>query len=229
MKLTFTSQSPDKVLQENKTGILNFQNLYSVYLFNKHQEFRGAIASPYNFIFPDGRVLSFLLKTNQVRGPSFTRRFLETKLNKKQKHFFILPETKDLKLLIEKYPKLKNSKAYAPPYIKNSTFSEEEVKKILEQLKKFKPTHIWICIGNPKQEILANQLYKRYKALYFNVGAATDFLLEKKKEVPLIFRKLGLEWFYRLVTDFRYSWKKVLGSLVGLRYLKKIKIIKKDL
>ena len=224
MKLTFTSHSPDKILQKNKTGILNFQNLYSVYLFNKHQEFRGAIASPYNFIFPDGRILSFFLKTKQVRGPSFTRRFLENQLDKKQKHFFILPETKDLKLLIEKYPKLKNSKAYTPPYIKNSSFSKEEINKILEQLKKFKPTHIWICIGNPKQEILANQLYKKYKALYFNVGAATDFLLGKKKEIPFVFRRLGLEWFYRVVTDFRYSWKKVLRSFVGLKYIGKVKV-----
>ena len=223
MKPTFTSQSPDKILQDNKTGILNFQNLYSVYLFNKHQKFRGAIASPYNFIFPDGRVLSFLLKINQVRGPSFTRHFLETKLNKEQKHFFILPEIKDLELLIEKYPKLKNSRAYAPPYIKKLTFSKEETRKILEQLKKYKPTYIWICIGNPKQEILANQLYKKYKALYFNVGAATYFLLGKKQEILFIFRRIGLEWFYRLITDFKYSKNKVFGSLIGLRYLKGIK------
>jgi len=221
MKLTFTSKSPDEILKQNKTGVLNFQNLYSVYLFNSHQEFKGAIASPDNFIFPDGRILSFFLKTKQVRGPSFTRHFLQTQISNKQKHFFILPEIKDLELLIEKYPKLKNSKAHSPSYIKNSTFSEQEIESILEQIKKAKPTHIWICIGNPKQEILANQLYKKYLALYFNVGAATDFLLEKKKEVPLVFRRLGVEWLYRFVTDFKHSKHKVIKSLVGLQYIGK--------
>lgn len=222
MKLIFTKKSPDKILKENKTGILNFQNLYSVYLFDKNQEFRKAISSPDNFIFPDGRILSFFLKAKQVRGPSFTRHFLQNKLNTNQKHFFILPEIKDLELLIKKYPKLKGSKAYNPPYIKNTIFPKEEVEKILAQIKKTNSTHIWICVGNPKQEILTNQLYKKYKALYFNVGAATDFLLEKKKEVPFIFRRLGLEWFYRFITDFKYSKKKVLRSFVGLWYLIKI-------
>ena len=69
MKLTFTKKTPSQVLKENKTGILNFQNLYSVYLFEKHQKFRQVITSPNNFIFPGGRVRSFLLKTSQFRAP----------------------------------------------------------------------------------------------------------------------------------------------------------------
>jgi exopolysaccharide biosynthesis WecB/TagA/CpsF family protein len=229
-KLTFTEKTPEKILSENKTGILNFQNLYSVYLFNNEPDYKKAISSPNNFIFPDGRILSLFLGIKQVRGPSFTKYFLQNKINQNQKHFFILPEKKDLNQLIKKFPKLKNAKAYSPPYIQNTTFSKEEVSKIIKQLKQFKPDYVWICIGNPKQEILANQLYKEYPALYFNIGAATDFLLERKKELPLIFRRLGLEWLYRLITDLKYSWKKVLGSFIGLGYLnftRKIEILKK--
>jgi exopolysaccharide biosynthesis WecB/TagA/CpsF family protein len=132
-----------------------------------------------------------------------------------------LPYAKDLKQLIDVFPKLKNSKAYVPSYIQGITFPKNEITSMIKELKKFKPDYVWVCIGNPKQEILANQLYKEYTTLYFNIGAATDFLLKRKKELPLIFRRLGLEWLYRLITDFKYSWKKVWGSLIGLIYLRK--------
>jgi len=208
-------------LEKNKTGILNFENLYSVFLFNKNINFKKAISSPGNFIFSDGKILSIFLGLKQVRGPTFTRDFLENELKPKKKYFFILPKQEDLEQLIKKYPKLKNSEACSPAYIKGDTFSKEEVKKIVEQLKNFKPTHVWVCVGNPKQEILSNQLYKKHKALYFNVGAAIDFLLGKKKEAPKFWRAIGLEWFYRGVTDFKHSWKKILGSIIGMKYVKR--------
>lgn len=222
--MIFTNKTPEEIMKFNKTGVLNFQNLYSVYLFNNKPAFKKSITSANNFIFPDGRILSLLLRTKQIRGPSFTKNFFENKLDNKQKHFFILSNIKDFGKLIKKFPKLKNSKAHIPPHIPNIIFSEKEKEKIIKQLKKFKPDYIWACIGNPKQEILANQLYKKYPAFYFNVGAAIDFLLEKKKEAPAIFRRIGVEWFYRLITDFKYSRKKVWKSLIGLKYLGKIDI-----
>lgn len=221
-KIIFTRDTPEETLKHNKKGILNFQNLYSVYLFNNEPSYKEAISSPKNFIFPDGKVLSIFLKAKQIRGPTFTKSFLKNKLNKDGRHFFILPEAEDMKQLIKKYPKLKNSKAYAPEYIQGIVFSESEINKISEQIKQFKPNYVWVCIGNPKQEILSNQLFKKYPALYFNVGAAIDFILRKKKESPVIFRKMGLEWFYRLVTDFKHSKNKVWKSIVGLKYIKKV-------
>jgi len=219
--MIFTNRTPKEILKSNKNGILNFQNLYSVYLFNNNPTFKKAITSQNNFIFPDGKILSLFLKTKQIRGPTFTRDFFQNKLNEKQKHFFILPETKHFEELIEKFPKLKNSKVYSPPYFQNIIFSEKEVEK---KLKQFKPDFVWIGIGNPKQEILANYLYKKHPTFYFNVGAVIDYLLQRKKEAPLIFRKFGLEWFYRLITDFKYSKGKVWKSLIGLRYLKGVRV-----
>ena len=221
-KLNFSKKTPWNVLSYNKNGILNFQNLYSVYLFNHKPLYKNAISSKNNYIFSDGKILSIFLKTRQVRGPTFTRNFFKNKISSNQKHFIIGPTIEDFKKLIKKYPKLKKSKSYDPPFIKGGVvFPKQEINKIVEQLRDFKPDFIWVCIGNPKQEILANQLYKEYKTWYFNVGAAMDFLLGKKKEAPSLFRKVGLEWFYRLITDFKYSKKKVWRSLIALRYLRK--------
>lgn len=223
-KMHFTKSHPSEILAKEKHAILNFQNLYSVYLYNNEPIFRRAISSPGNIIFPDGKILSIFLKSKQMRGPAFTKDFFENNLKTDQKHFFILEKAEEVELLKEKFPKLKKTKAYAPSYVKSVTFPTKEIKEMQEYIEKFKPDYIWVCVSNPKQEILANELYKKYKTFYFNVGAATDFLIGKKFEAPKIFRSAGLEWFYRLATDFKYSKNKVKKSLIGLRYLKRIKI-----
>ena len=55
-----------------------------------------------------------------------------------------------------------------------------------------------------------------------------DFITEKKKEAPKFIREIGMEWFYRLITDFRYSRKKVWRSLIGSFYALNIVKLKKD-
>ncbi len=90
---------------------------------------------------------------------------------------------------------------------------------------KTKADYVWVGIGCPKQNLLSSQLFKKTKAQYFvNIGAALDFLLGKKEEAPLIIRELGIEWLYRLVTDFKYSKKKVWRSLMGLKNIRSIKL-----
>jgi exopolysaccharide biosynthesis WecB/TagA/CpsF family protein len=220
-KLKFSRKSPEAVLAGNKNGILNFQNLYSVYLFNHESLYKNAMISKGNYTFPDGKILSIFLRVRQIRGPSFTRDFFKKKINPDKKHFIIGPSEQDIKILIEKFPKVKQVESHDPGIIKNNEVSKIEKKRIIDKLKRYNPDYVWVCVGNPRQEILANQLYKEHKTWYFNVGAAMDFLLEKKKEAPSLFRKIGLEWFYRLITDFKYSKKKVWRSLVALKYLKK--------
>jgi len=220
MKLTISKKKPEEFIKDNNNQIFNFFNLNTIWNLKNNSFYKDLISQKQNINFPDSRVISLILRTKQQRGPTFTKEFLIPQNAKKKIHFFIGLENKDLRKIstIVKTPS-KNLSSYNPPYIKELEFSEKEKKKIIKFLKKFKPNYVWVCVGSPKQEILANKLYKKYKTNYFNVGAATDFLLGKKKEAPLLFRKVGLEWFYRFVTDFKYSKKKVWRSFVGLGYL----------
>jgi exopolysaccharide biosynthesis WecB/TagA/CpsF family protein len=214
----FSNKDAFKVIKNSKEGVFNFQNLYSVWLFKNEEIFREEITKKINTTFSDGKILSLFLRTRQQRGPSFTKDFLISDSAKTRKHFFIgstKPKELSGKIKIQK----KNLQVYNPSFINKLEFSDEEKKKILTKLKRFSPDYVWVCIGNPKQEILSNQLFEEYKTNYLNVGAALDFLLGKKKESPKFFRALGLEWFYRLITDFKYSKKKVWRSFVGLFYL----------
>jgi exopolysaccharide biosynthesis WecB/TagA/CpsF family protein len=207
-------------------GCYNFINMNTIWWLKNSSSYLSLLSQENNINFTDGRILSFFLHTKQQRGPSFTRQFLTSELAKNKKHFFIGLDSKDKELLSKKIGIKKNISAYNPSYIKEIEFTIKERNKMVRLIKSFKPDFIWVCVGSPKQEILANQLFIEYPKIYFSVGAATDFILGKKKESPVFFRKCGLEWFYRLITDFKYSKKKVWRSLVGMFYLNLIEMQK---
>lgn len=227
----FTKEELEKViLKEDKKIIFNFLNLYSVYLFNKNRIFRNALINSKNKAIntSDGVTISSLLRTNRLIGSEFTKKILsDSKISKNKKHFFLGGDSateKGINKIIQKFPSLDKNKVYYynPPYINKSQFPELEIKKIAKLINKFSPDYLWIGLGNPKQEILAYELYNRINVKkIFVIGAALDFIAERKKESPKLVRKIGAEWFYRFVTDFKYSKKKVYRCFIGLLYLPK--------
>ncbi len=207
-----------------KKTIFNFVNSNSIYFFKGNRSYEEYILNEKNFNFIDGAVISIYLKGKRLRGPSFTKTFFQDKdLLKNKKHFFIGLNKEDLGVLCEKCPllKRKNIFSYVPPYIKETfIFPEKELNKIIKLINKQKIDYLWIGIGSPKQKFMSHQIYDLVNLKYiFNVGAALEFLLKKKKEAPTIIQKLGLEWLYRLITDFNYSKKKVWQSLLGSFYM----------
>jgi N-acetylglucosaminyldiphosphoundecaprenol N-acetyl-beta-D-mannosaminyltransferase len=220
-KLFFSKEDPLKLINLKKKVIFNFLNAESLWHYKNTSPYNKLILNKNNINFPDGKYIGLKLKLSQKRGPSFTRNFLLSSPAKSKKHFIIGNCTQKELSTVASIP-LKNIKVYSPPYIKQSVFSDAEKNKIVFLLNLFKPDYVWVGIGAPKQEILSNQLYLKYACNYINIGAAIDFLTNKKSEAPSIFIKLKLEWFYRLVTDFKRSKKKVYRSIVGLRYLKYI-------
>jgi N-acetylglucosaminyldiphosphoundecaprenol N-acetyl-beta-D-mannosaminyltransferase len=212
----------------NKTKIFNFFNLHDLYYYHKNQLFKKTITKEnYNFI--DGFVLSVWLtltnfqKIKRNSGPDFILDFLnDKKLNKNKKHLFLGYENKDISKIIEKFPILskQNIKCYNPPYVNGLEFSKKEIKKISSIIKKNKINYVWVGVGCPKQNILSFNLTKYCNPEYFfNIGAALDFGIGKKKRAPKLIRKLGIEWLYRLLTDFNHSKKKVYRHFIALKYL----------
>lgn len=59
-----------------------------------------------------------------------------------------------------------------------------------------------LCLGAPKQELLADALKARCPAVGFLcVGAALDFIAGEASRAPGWAQKAGLEWFWRLTGD----------------------------
>jgi N-acetylglucosaminyldiphosphoundecaprenol N-acetyl-beta-D-mannosaminyltransferase len=204
----------------SKKIIFNFLNSHSAYHYLKTREYYERVKEKYNFNLIDGFVLSVLSHGKRLQGPEFSRKLLEdSQLTRDRFHFFVGFEEEDLDLLEKEFPTLRkeNMECYNPPFISGTyEFSKKEVEKIKKLINKKKRDYVWVGVGSPKQEILANDLYKGTKTrFFFCVGAAFDFLTKKKKEAPKIIRNLGIEWLYRLINDFNHSSKKAWHSLIG--------------
>lgn len=216
-------------LDKKEVCVFNFLNSHDLYFFKKDLFFRKTFEKN-NINFIDGSVVSIFLsltnfeKIKRMSGTEFMIRFFKNKKISTGKHLFIGSERKDLELFYKKFLHIKKNSlfCYNPPYIRKIRFSEKEIEKIAKIIKSNNIDFIWVGLGCPKQNIFSYDLIQKTdKKLFFNAGATMDFVLEKKKKAPKIWLNLGLEWFYRLITDFNHSKKKVWRSFISILYLPK--------
>ena len=129
-------------------------------------------------------------------------------------------------ILLKKYPKLKISGIYSPPFGK---FSEQENKKIIGMINKSKTDVLWVSFGCPKQEkwILENK-EKLNVSISAGIGAAFDFLSGRVKRAPKIIQRLKLEWFYRFLHEpYRLFERYFIGGFKFAKIIIKQKYSKK--
>ena len=69
---------------------------------------------------------------------------------------------------------------------------------------------VWVSLGSPKQDRVALYLSEKYKVRSVAIGAAIDFLSGEKKEAPKLFRTLGGEWVFRLISEPHRLWRRYL-------------------
>ena len=71
---------------------------------------------------------------------------------------------------------------------------------------------IFLAVGSPQQEIVANRLRHcgQAKGLGLCVGSSLRFLSGAERRAPRIVRGSGFEWLFRLVQDPRRLWRRYL-------------------
>ena len=60
---------------------------------------------------------------------------------------------------------------------------------------------VFIAIASPKQEWLAESIYKKVGAKCYCIGGALNMLEGHEKIAPAILQNIGLEWLYRLFSE----------------------------
>jgi len=66
------------------------------------------------------------------------------------------------------------------------------------------PDLLLVCLGAPKQELwMAKNIGQLNVGLCAGLGGSLDIFAGRVKRAPVFFRKLGLEWFYRLIKEPR--------------------------
>ena len=91
-------------------------------------------------------------------------------------------------------------------------FPENNLKSIIEEVENLGPDVVVVGMGVPKQEFLAYELSEKIEKniIYLCVGNFLEFFFNTQKRAPLILRNIGMEWFFRLITEPRRLWKRYL-------------------
>ncbi|MCF6410123.1 WecB/TagA/CpsF family glycosyltransferase [Pseudalkalibacillus salsuginis] len=81
-------------------------------------------------------------------------------------------------------------------------FSSDESSKICDEIKQLQPDMVFVGLGSPRQEKWIYENFKHFKkGIFMGVGGSFDVLSGEVKRAPRLWRKLNLEWMYRLITQ----------------------------
>lgn len=101
---------------------------------------------------------------------------------------------------------------HSPPF--DEKFDYKTIAEINIKIQELDPDAIWICVGAPKQEDLMLKISPSpHTKVIACVGAVIDDLAFPRQHPPKFISTIGFEWLYRLVANFRRTWKRILISL----------------
>lgn len=104
---------------------------------------------------------------------------------------------KTAETLLKQYPGLKIAGR------DNGYLSEQEQPALVERINRSGAQIIFVALGSPRQEcwIEANKQKLQHVRICQGVGGTFDVITGDIKRAPLLFRRLNLEWAYRLITQ----------------------------
>ena len=156
----------------------------------------------------------------RIPGVDLTEKILQVAEDKKLKVAVLnwnrgLSKKGDIeKALIKKYSNLKFVVENIERDFANFTKTES-----FTHLQKFEPDILFVTLGAPDQEkFIYHNLNKIPSVkLALGVGGSFDCISGKIKRAPLIFQKLGVEWFWRLIMQPQ-RWKRIYNAVIIFPY-----------
>src|SRR6478609_217790 len=162
----------------------------------------GDVLKSAELALPDGAGLVWALKrrglpVNRLPGIEFSEGLLKKAEAEQVPVALIGAEPEVLTLAVDslkrRFPKLQFS------YTQHGFFPQEEEQAIAEACAKTQPRVVLVALGVPRQELWIS----RYKSLFpgsvmVGVGGSLDVWSGQTKRAPALFRKLNLEWLYRI-------------------------------
>lgn len=110
--------------------------------------------------------------------------------------------------LVGEHPSARIVGAEAPPF---RPMSDEELRSCAERMRAANAQVVWVGLGAPKQDVVANRLRELDAApAIMCVGAAFDFVAGVKRRAPRWMQRIGLEWAFRLAAEPRRLWRRYL-------------------
>lgn len=170
-----------------------------------------------DLVTPDGMPLVWMLRLKghpdqqRVYGPTLMLHVLEAAARENVPVGFYGSSPQVLQSLLarmqDRFPNLKVAYSFSPPF---QEMSQEEDTEIVKRINASSARILFVGLGCPKQEKWMAEHRGKVNAVMLGVGAAFDFHAGVKLQAPAWMQKMGLEWFYRLVTEPRRLWRRYL-------------------
>ena len=161
-------------------------------------------------VLPDGMPLAWSLRaagfcdTERIAGMDLTLAVLGLAQDQDLAVGFHggLPEVLEQLLAVvrSRWPRVQIAYAYSPPF---RPLTEREVEEQVLQINRSGVQILFVGLGCPKQERWMATNRTKTSAVMLGVGAVFDMLSGVKPQAPILLRRLGLEWLFRLVMEPR--------------------------
>lgn len=171
-------------------------------LAEKNNDFSEVLKNA-DLIIPDGVGIKIALKLKGIRqqqipGIEFAKKLIEKCANNNQSIALIGAKEEVLQKacanLRNEYKNLNIS------YSRNGYFQDNEEREIIDKLKESSPKLVLVALGIPKQEIFIKKYMSEFSnTIFIGVGGSFDVWSGEVKRAPLLFRKAGCEWLWRLI------------------------------
>lgn len=98
---------------------------------------------------------------------------------------------------------------------RNGYFTEDESKKIAEDIRNSNADILFVAFSSPKKEYWINENMSIMQVPFaMGVGGSFDVIAGKTSRAPKWMQKYGLEWFYRFIQEPRRMFKRyIIGNI----------------
>jgi N-acetylglucosaminyldiphosphoundecaprenol N-acetyl-beta-D-mannosaminyltransferase len=161
-------------------------------------------------VVPDGMPLAWSLRADgyreaeRIAGMDLTGAMLDLAQEQGLSVGFYggQPEVLDglLGVVRSRWPGARICYAHSPPF---RPLSESEAKEQIDQINNSGVQILFVGLGCPKQERWMAANRSKTPAVMLGVGAVFDVLSGVKPQAPILLRRAGLEWLFRLVLEPR--------------------------
>ena len=217
-------------VRERPIGSVRLVNAWCVVIAEDDSTYRDVVNGP-GLTLPDGApVVAVMRRTpagstaERVRGPSLFEAVLDQGRSTQLRHFLLggAPETATSlsATIAERYPGTVIDGSWAPPF---AALDEAMLREAVDRVTASNADVVWVGLGAPKQDLMAQEIALRTGVTAVGVGAAFDFLAGTVREAPVWVQRSGLEWLFRLAAEPRRLWRRYLVGnfrflrIVGLR------------
>jgi N-acetylglucosaminyldiphosphoundecaprenol N-acetyl-beta-D-mannosaminyltransferase len=203
---------------------IHFSNAYSVAIAARDPQYRATLNS-FGLTFPDGKPIVWSMRSRffgkasrarQIRGHNFFTTTLDKGRTHGLRHYFFGSSADTLAALSHE---LGNRFSGAQLVGSHAPEFSEDPAELANQLpisvSRENVDLLWIALGTPKQDHVANAIAARTGLVVLAVGAAFDFSAGLVKEAPVSVQRMGLEWAYRLWREPRRLWRRYLVGNIG--------------